>query len=117
MEKIKLAAVCTFGLEAVVKRELMDLGYENLETDNGWIYFDANIEDIAITNINLRSAERVMLILGQFKALSFEELFNKSYALPWDEWISVDGKFTVKGKSVKSKLFILLYPLVMLLFL
>lgn len=105
MEKIRLAAVCTFGLEAVVKRELQELGYENLETDNGWIYFDAQLEDIAVTNINLRSAERVMLILGQFKALSFEELFNKTYELPWDEWISADGKFTVKGKSVKSKLF------------
>lgn len=105
MEKIKLAAVCTFGLEAVVKRELQELGYENLETDNGWVYFDAEVKDIAITNINLRSAERVMLILGQFKALSFEELFNKTYELPWEEWISVDGRFTVKGKSVKSKLF------------
>lgn len=105
MEKIKLAAVCTFGLEAVVKRELQELGYENLETDNGWVYFDAEVKDIAIANINLRSAERVMLILGQFKALSFEELFNKTYDLPWEEWISVDGRFTVKGKSVKSKLF------------
>lgn len=105
MDKIRLAAVCTFGLEAVVKRELQDLGYENLETDNGWIYFDAEIKDIAITNINLRSAERVMLVLGQFEALSFEELFNQTYELPWEEWISVDGKFTVKGKSVKSKLF------------
>ena len=105
MEKIKLAAVCTFGLEAVVKRELQDLGYDNLETDNGWVYFDAEVKDIATTNINLRSAERIMLILGQFKALSFEELFNKTYELPWEDWISVDGRFTVKGKSVKSKLF------------
>lgn len=105
MEKIRLAAVCAFGLEAVVKRELQDLGYENLETDNGWIYFDAEIKDIAITNVNLRSAERVMLVLGQFEALSFEDLFNRTYELPWEEWISVDGKFTVKGKSVKSKLF------------
>lgn len=105
MDKIRLAAVCAFGLEAVVKRELQDLGFENLETDNGWIYFDAELKDIAITNVNLRSAERVMLVLGQFEALSFEELFNRTYELPWEEWISVDGKFTVKGKSVKSKLF------------
>ena len=105
MEKIRLAAVCAFGLEAVVKRELQELGYENLETDNGWIYFDAELKDIAITNVNLRSAERVMLVLGQFEALSFEELFNRTYELPWEEWISVDSKFTVKGKSVKSKLF------------
>ncbi len=105
MDKIRLAAVCAFGLEAVVKRELQELGYENLETDNGWIYFDAELKDIAITNVNLRSAERVMLVLGQFEALSFEELFNRTYELPWEEWISVDSKFTVKGKSVKSKLF------------
>lgn len=105
IDKIRLAAVCTFGLEAVVKRELLNLGYDNLQTDNGWIYFDAEIVDIPKLNINLRSAERVMLILGQFKAFSFEELFNKTYNLPWQEWISVDGKFTVKGKSVKSKLF------------
>lgn len=105
MDKIRLAAVCAFGLEAVVKRELQVLGYENLETDNGWIYFDAELEDIAITNVNLRSAERVMLVLKQFEALSFEELFNRTYELPWQDWISVDGKFTVKGKSVKSKLF------------
>lgn len=105
MDKIRLAAVCAFGLEAVVKRELQDLGYENLETDNGWIYFDAELKDIAITNVNLRSAERVMLVLGQFEALSFEELFNRTYELPWEQWINVDGKFTVKGKSVKSKLF------------
>ncbi len=105
MDKIRLAAVCAFGLEAVVKRELQELGYENLETDNGWIYFDAELKDIAITNVNLRSAERVMLVLGQFEALSFEELFNRTYELPWEEWISIDGKFTVKGKSVKSKLF------------
>jgi putative N6-adenine-specific DNA methylase len=105
MDKIRLAAVCAFGLEAVVKRELQKLGYENLETDNGWIYFDAELKDIAITNVNLRSAERVMLVLGQFEALSFEELFNKTFDLPWEEWINVDGKFTVKGKSVKSKLF------------
>lgn len=105
MEKIKLAAVCTSGLEAVVKRELQSLGYENTTTDNGWIYFDATLEDIPKTNIYLRSAERVMLVLGQFKVLSFEELFDNAFNLPWDEWITVDGKFTVKGKSVKSKLY------------
>lgn len=105
MEKIKLAAVCTFGLEAIVKRELEDLGYQNIHTDNGWVYFDGTINDIAKANINLRCAERVMLILGQFDAYSFEELFDKTYDLPWDEWITKDGKFTVKGKSVKSKLY------------
>ena len=105
MSKIKLAAISAFGLEAIVKRELQGLGYEDVNTDNGWMYFDGEIEDIARTNINLRCADRVMLVMGQFEALSFEELFNKTYELPWEKWITKDGKFTVKGKSVKSKLF------------
>ncbi len=105
MSKIKLAATCAFGLEAIVKRELQGLGYENITTDNGWLYFNADIEDIPRVNINLRCADRVMLVLGQFEALSFEELFNKTYDLPWESWITEEGKFTVKGKSLKSKLF------------
>lgn len=105
MDKIKLAAISAFGLEAVVKRELADLGYENIVTDNGWMYFDAEIQDICRTNINLRCADRVMLIMGQFEALSFEELFDRTYELPWENWITKDGRFTVKGKSVKSKLY------------
>lgn len=105
MEKIKLAAISAFGLEAIVKRELNDLGYEDVVTDNGWMYFDAEIQDIPKANINLRCADRVMLVMGQFEALSFEELFDKTFDLPWENWISRDGKFTVKGKSVKSKLY------------
>lgn len=105
MERIKLAAICAFGLEAVVKRELLGLGYENITTENGWMYFDAEKKDIPKTNINLRCADRVMLVMGQFEALSFEELFDKTYMLPWEKWISKDGKFNVKGKSVKSKLY------------
>jgi putative N6-adenine-specific DNA methylase len=105
MGRIKLAATSAFGLEAIVKRELADLGYENIQTDNGWLYFDADIQDICKTNINLRCADRVMLIMGQFEALSFEELFDRTYELPWENWITKDGRFTVKGKSVKSKLY------------
>ena len=82
MEKIKLAATSAFGLEAVVKRELTDLGYENIVTDNGWLYFDGDIQDICKTNINLRCADRVMLVMGQFEALSFEDLFDRTYDLP-----------------------------------
>jgi len=105
MEKIKLAAISAFGLEAIVKRELNDLGYENVVTDNGWMYFDAQTDDIPKANINLRCADRVMLVMGQFEVLSFEELFDKTFELPWENWITKDGKFTVKGKSVKSKLY------------
>lgn len=105
MDKIKLAATCAFGLEAVVKRELEALGYKDIKTDNGWMYFDAEIQDIPRTNIGLRCADRVMLVMGQFEALSFEELFNKTYDLPWGDWITKNGRFNVNGKSLKSKLF------------
>jgi putative N6-adenine-specific DNA methylase len=105
MSKIRLAVVCTFGLEAIVKRELIQMGYTDLTVDNGWIFFDAEIEDIIKTNINLRSAERVLLVMGEFNAVTFTELHDKTYDLPWDEWIEKDGSFTVKGKSVKSKLY------------
>lgn len=105
MEKIRLAAISAFGLEAIVKRELNELGYEDVVTDNGWMYFDAEAEDIPKANINLRCADRVMLVMGQFEVYSFEELFDKTYELPWEKWITRDGRFTVKGKSVKSKLY------------
>ena len=105
MNNIKLAAISAFGLESIVQRELKDLGYENITTDNGWMYFDAEIQDICKTNIHLRCADRIMLVMGQFEALSFEELFDKTYELPWENWITKNGKFTVKGRSVKSKLY------------
>ena len=104
MSKIKLAAVAAAGLEAVVKRELQDLGYKT-QVDNGWVYFKCEIEDIPRVNINLRSSDRVMLILGQFNAYTFEELFARTYNLPWEKWITKKGKFTVKGRSIKSKLY------------
>jgi putative N6-adenine-specific DNA methylase len=104
MMKIKLAAVCTFGLEAVVKRELLNMGYEDLRVDNGWIYFDGTLEDIIKTNINLRSAERILLVMGEFEAFTFTELHDQTFDLPWEDWITRDGKFTVNGKSLKSKL-------------
>ncbi len=104
MSKIKLAAVAAAGLEAVVKRELQDLGYKP-KVNNGWVYFDCEVKDIPIVNINLRSSDRVMLILGQFDAYNFEELFGKTYNLPWEEWITKKGKFTVNGRSIKSKLY------------
>ena len=105
MEQIQLIATSTFGLEAVVKRELLNLGYKDLMVENGKITFKATEKDIPIANLWLRSADRVLLKMGEFKATSFEELFEKTKALPWDEWITEDGEFTVEGKSVNSKLF------------
>lgn len=105
MEKIELIATTTFGLEAIAKRELMNLGYEDLKVENGKVIFTGTERDIPRTNLWLRTADRVLLRMGEFKALSFEELFEKTKALPWDEWIPEDGNFLVEGKSIDSKLF------------
>ena len=105
MGQIELIATSTFGLEAVVKRELLNLGYDDLVVENGKVTFKATEKDIPITNLWLRSADRVLLKMGEFKATSFEELFERTKALPWDEWITEDGEFTVEGKSINSQLF------------
>jgi putative N6-adenine-specific DNA methylase len=105
MEKFELIATSTFGLESVVKRELINLGYTDIKVENGKVTFVGDVSDIAKANIWLRTADRVLLKMGEFKALSFEELFEKTKALPWEEWITEDGEFTVVGKSVKSKLY------------
>ncbi|MBA1333638.1 MAG: 23S rRNA (guanine(2445)-N(2))-methyltransferase [Firmicutes bacterium] len=104
MENIELIATSTFGLEALVKRELLNLGYSDLSVENGKVTFKADISAIPTANLWLRTADRVLLKMGEFTSLSFEELFENTKSLPWDEWITEDGKFTVIGKSVKSKL-------------
>lgn len=105
MNKIELIATATFGLEAVVKRELIDLGYSDLRVENAKVTFQAEERDIPRANYWLRAADRVLLKMGEFKALTFDELFEKTKALPWDEWIPEDGNFIVEGKSINSKLF------------
>lgn len=105
MDKIVLIATTTFGLESVVKREVKDLGFKIIATEDGKVIFESDLAGIARANLWLRSADRVLLRVGEFKALTFEELFEKTKALPWGDIISQDGKFTVNGKSVKSKLF------------
>lgn len=105
MANIELIATSTFGLEAVVKREVEQLGYKKITVENGKVTFSCDESGIPRTNLWLRTADRVLLKMGEFKALSFEELFQGTKALPWDEWITEDGEFTVTGKSVNSKLF------------
>jgi len=105
MAKIELIATTTFGLEAIAKRELINLGYADAKVTDGKVIIQADESAIPKLNLWLRTAERVLLKIGEFKALSFEELFEKTKALPWDEWITEDGKFTVTGKSVKSQLY------------
>ena len=105
MAKLELIATATFGLEAVVKREIEALGYKILKSEDGKITFLGNETAIVKANLWLRCADRVLLKMGEFPALTFTELFEQTKALPWEEWIPLDGKFTVSGSSVKSKLF------------
>jgi putative N6-adenine-specific DNA methylase len=105
MGRIELIATTAFGLEAVCKRELIDLGFADIKVENGKLTFIAEEKDIPRVNLWLRTADRVLLKMGEFKALTFDELFEKTKALPWDEWIPEDGNFVVEGKSVDSKLF------------
>lgn len=105
MKNIKIIVNMNFGLESVVKRELLGLGYEKLEVSDGQIKFDGNLRDIAILNLRLRSAERVFIEIASFEALSFEELFDNVYAIDWEDIISEEGNFIVQGRSAKSKLF------------
>ena len=106
MNRIELIAPCHFGLEAVLKREILDLGYEISSVEDGRVMFQGDAEAVCRANIFLRTAERVLLKVGSFQAVSFEELFEKTKALPWEAYIPKDGKFWVtKASSVKSRLF------------
>jgi putative N6-adenine-specific DNA methylase len=104
-DKMTLVATAKFGLEAMVSRELKWLGYTDQHTDNGRIYFTGDAEAICKTNMWLRCANRIYLQVGKFKAETFEELFQNTKALPWEEYLPVDANFPVDGKSAKSKLF------------
>lgn len=102
----ELTAPCHFGLEAVLKREIQDLGYEISSVEDGRVTFIGDAEAIAIANVFLRTAERVLLKVGSVHAETFDELFEKVKALPWEEYLPKDAKFWVtKATSVKSKLF------------
>ena len=106
MEKWELIAPCHFGMEAVLKREIQDLGYEITKVEDGKVTFEADARGIAEANMFLRTTERILLKVGEIHAETFEELFDKTKELPWEEFIPKDGKFWVaKANSVKSKLF------------
>lgn len=104
MAKLELIATATFGLEAVVKREIENLGFKVLKSEDAKITFLGDERAVVKSNLWLRCADRVLVKMGEFDALSFEELFQQTKALPWEEWIPEDGKFTVTGTSVRSKL-------------
>lgn len=106
MKMYQLVAPCHFGLEAVLKREIYDLGYEITQVEDGRVTFEGDAEAICRANVFLRTAERVLLLVGRFRATTFDELFEEVKALPWEEYLPKDAKFWVKkASSIKSKLF------------
>ena len=104
MAKLELIATATFGLEAVVRRELQALGYRILRSEDAKITYMADETGIARSNLRLRSADRVLLKMGEFMAETSEDLYQQTMALPWEEWIPPDGKFTVNCTTVRSRL-------------
>ena len=105
-ERFELIAPCHFGLEAVLKREILDLGYEISKVEDGKVTFLADAQGIADANVFLRTTERILLKIAEVKAETFDELFEATKALPWERYIPADGKFWIaKANSVKSKLF------------
>ena len=103
---IELVAPCHFGMEAVLKREILDLGYEISQVEDGRVTFLGDLEAVAYANVFLRTTERILIKVGKIHAETFDELFEGTKALPWEDFIPEDGKFWVaKASSVKSKLF------------
>lgn len=106
MKRYELIAPCHFGLEAVLKQEITDLGYDVSQVDDGRVTFTGDDEAVCRANIGLRTAERILIKVGSFHAETFDELFENTKSLPWEEYIPSDGKFWVaKAASVKSRLF------------
>ncbi len=105
MSKLEIIATSTFGIESIVAREVKDLGYENIIVENGKVTFVGNEEAICKSNLWLRCADRVYIKVGEFKATTFEELFQQVKALPWTDYLPINAKFPVNAKSVKSQLF------------
>ena len=104
MEPIILIATAKFGLEAVVKREVQALGFADVRAGEGRVAFSAAPDDIPGANLRLRCADRVLLQVGEFPALTFDDLFEQTRALPWEQWIPADGRFPVNARAVRSTL-------------
>ncbi len=104
MKKFDFIATTTFGLESTVKREVKDLGFENIKVQDGKVEFTGDLRDMARANIHLGSADRVLIKLAEFKAFEFEDIFQNVKNIPWAELMPSDANFLVSGKSIKSKL-------------
>lgn len=106
MDKMEWIAPCHFGLESILKREIQDLGYEISQVEDGRVVFRGGMDVICRANVFLRTAERILLKAGSFQAVTFDELFERTKEIPWEDYIPEDGKFWVtKAASVKSRLF------------
>ena len=106
MDKMEWIAPCHFGLESILKREIQDLGYEISQVEDGRVVFRGGMDVVCRANIFLRTAERIPLKAGSFQAVTFDELFERTKEIPWEDYIPEDGKFWVtKAASVKSRLF------------
>ena len=106
MRKFEMIVPCHFGMEAILKKEIFELGYDITEVADGRVTFLGDEEALCRGNIFLRTAERILIKIGSFHAETFEELFQGTRELPWEDYIPVDGKFWVaKAASVKSRLF------------
>lgn len=106
MDKMEWIAPCHFGLESILKREIQDLGYEISQVEDGRVAFRGGMDVVCRANIFLRTAERILLKAGSFQAVTFDELFERTKEIPWEDYIPEDGKFWVtKAASVKSRLF------------
>ena len=103
--KLTLVATCLFGLEHLLGEEIDALGYERISTIDGRVFFSADEEGVALSNVFLRYAERIYIEVGRTRAESFDELFEGVRAMPWADYITKMGEFPVSGHSIKSKLF------------
>lgn len=105
MATYRLIATAAFGIEGIVGKEVKSLGFENVSVENGRVLFDADEYGLIKANLWLRTADRVFMMLKEFKATSFEELFQGVKSIPWENYIPEDGEFPVNAKSINSKLF------------
>lgn len=105
MSNLELIATSAFGLESIVAGELKNLGYTDLKVENGKVSFPADITAVPHCNLWLRSADRLLIKVGEFEARSFTELFERTRSLPWADWIPEKAEFPVEGKSINSRLF------------
>lgn len=105
MSDYHLIATATFGVEAVVAEELRRLGYADVTVENGKVSFTGDAKDIVKSNIWLRTADRVLIKIAEFTATDFEELFQQTRSIGWENFIPINGKMHVVGKSHKSRLF------------